>query len=164
VIWADAFARHLIPFHLTTVEFFSELRSRLNPTGVVAVNIASSGEGGDFLRATAVVETLRTAFPVLETYAVKGPWRTKHEGAENIIFFGGEPVEGTPYDEFILRVQSLVQARRLPPEAISLLASHRTDPWPPGLILTDDFAPYDLLVGSVVPEEVSGHGPTLGAY
>ena len=26
VIWVDAFARHLIPFHLTTVEFFSELR------------------------------------------------------------------------------------------------------------------------------------------
>ena len=23
IIWVDAFARHLIPFHLTTVEFFS---------------------------------------------------------------------------------------------------------------------------------------------
>ena len=67
VIWADAFARHLIPFHLTTVEFFAELRARLNPNGVVAVNIASSGEGGDLLRATAVAETLKTAFPVLES-------------------------------------------------------------------------------------------------
>jgi spermidine synthase len=159
VIWADAFARHLIPFHLTTVEFFSELRSRLTPDGVVAVNIASTGEGGDFLRATAVVETLKTAFPVLETYAVKGPWRTKHEGAENIIFFGGAPVERTSYDEFILRVQSLVQARRLPPESMSLLASHRADPWPSGLILTDDFAPYDLLVGSSVREGTPDNGP-----
>ncbi|WP_447600889.1 fused MFS/spermidine synthase [Nitrospira sp. Nam80] len=164
VIWADAFARHLIPFHLTTVEFFSELRSRLNPSGVVAVNMASSGEGGDLVRANAVVETLKTAFPVLETYAVKGPWRTRHQGGENLIFLGGEPVEQASHNEFILRVQSLVQARRLPPEAISLLASHRTNPWPPGLILTDDFAPYDLLVGSVVPEEMSDHGPTLRAH
>ena len=26
LIWVDAFARHLVPFHLTTEEFFSELR------------------------------------------------------------------------------------------------------------------------------------------
>lgn len=159
VIWADAFARHLIPFHLTTVEFFSELRSRLNPRGVVAVNIASSGEGGDMLRATAVVQTLKTAFPVLETYEVKGPWRTKYEGAANIIFFGGGPIEQAPYDELIRRVQIMVQARRLPPEAISLLASHRTEPWPAGLTLTDNFAPYDLLVGSAVREGTPDTSP-----
>jgi spermidine synthase len=159
VIWADAFARHLIPFHLTTVEFFSELRARLTPNGVVAVNIASSGEGGDLLRATAVVETLKTAFPVLETYAVKSPWRTAQRGAENIIFLGGSPVEQMRYDEFVSRVESLVQARRLPPEALSLLASRRPEPWPRGLILTDDFAPYDLLVGSTIPEASPEVGP-----
>jgi spermidine synthase len=159
VIWADAFARHLIPFHLTTVEFFSELHTRLTPNGVVAVNIASSGEGGDLLRATAVVETLKTSFPVLETYAVKGPWRTRHKGAENIIFLGGGPVERTTQDEFISRVEALVQARRLPPESLSLLASHRSEPWSSGLMLTDDFAPYDLLVGSATPDTIPETGP-----
>ena len=154
VIWADAFARHLIPFHLTTVEFFSELRSRLSPKGVIAVNIASSGEGGDLLRATAVVETLKKVFPVIETYPVKGPWRTKQKGAENIIFLGGTPVEQGTYDDFVSGVQSLVQARRLPPEAMSLLVTRRREPWPPGLTLTDDFAPYDLLVGSAIPEGI----------
>jgi spermidine synthase len=161
IIWADAFARHLIPFHLTTAEFFSELRGRLTPNGVVAVNIASSGEGGDLLRATAVVETLKTAFPVIETYAVKGPWRTKYKGAENIIFLGGSPVERIRYEEFVSRVESLVRARRLPSEALSLLASRRPEPWPPGLTLTDDFAPYDLLVGSAIPESIPESGPAL---
>jgi spermidine synthase len=160
VIWADAFARHLIPFHLTTVEFFSELRARLTPNGVVAVNIASSGEGGDQLRATAVVETLKTAFPVIETYAVKGPWRTKQRGAENIIFLGGRPVEQVRYEEFVSRVEALVQKRRLPPESLSLLGSRRSEPWPSGLILTDDFAPYDLLVGSGVPEAIPETNPS----
>src|SRR4029079_62975 len=74
LIWVDAFARHMIPFHLTTEEFFSELRAHLTPDGVLAVNLASSGESGDVLRANAVVQTMRQSFPVIETYAVKGPW------------------------------------------------------------------------------------------
>ncbi|RMH05480.1 MAG: spermine synthase, partial [Nitrospirae bacterium] len=36
IIWVDVFARHLIPFHLTTREFFAELRNHLTPHGVVA--------------------------------------------------------------------------------------------------------------------------------
>ena len=90
---------------------------------------------------------------------MKGPWRTKQRGAENIIFFGGSPVEQTGYEEFIARVQALVQARRLPAEALSLLASRRLEPWPSGLTLTDDFAPYDLLIGSAIPEAIPETGP-----
>ena len=155
VIWVDAFARHLIPFHLTTVEFYAELRQHLNPDGVIAVNLASSGEGADVMRASAVVQTLKTSFPLVETYAVKGPWRTRNTGAENLIFLAGGPVEKIPFARFVTLVESLAADRRLPPEAISLLATRRTDAWPPGLILTDDFAPYDLLVGSVEHEGAS---------
>lgn len=152
VIWVDAFARHLIPFHLTTVEFFSELRSRLNPNGVLALNLASSGEGGDLQRANAVVQTLKTAFPTLESFGVKGPWRAHQTTAENLIFFGGGPIDRMPYDEVVTRIQSQVEARRLPPEATALLAARRVQPWLPGLTLTDDYTPYDLLIGSHAAE------------
>lgn len=148
IIWVDAFARHLIPFHLTTVEFFSELRARLNPNGVLALNLASSGEGGDLQRASAVVQTLKTAFPKIESFGVKGPWRAHQTTAENLIFFGGGPIDTMPYDEFVQRIQSQVEARRLPLEAAALLAARRTTPWSPGLQLTDDYTPYDLLIGS----------------
>ena len=40
IIFVDVFARHQIPFHLTTKEFFSELQARLSPKGVIAVNLA----------------------------------------------------------------------------------------------------------------------------
>ena len=157
VIWVDAFARHLIPFHLTTVEFFSELRARLNPNGVVALNLASSGEGGDLQRASAVVQTLKTAFPTIEAFGVKGPWRAHQTTAENLIFFGGGPIDSLSYDKMVSRIHSQVEARRLPPEAITLLATRRTKPWSPGLTLTDDYTPYDLLIGShaieMSPEE-----------
>jgi len=148
VIWVDAFARHLIPFHLTTVEFFSELRGRLNPNGVLALNLASSGEGGDLQRANAVVQTLKSSFPSIESFGVKGPWRAHQTTAENLIFFGGGPIATMSYDEIVKRIYMQVEARRLPLEAIALLASRRATPWPPGLTLTDDYTPYDLLIGS----------------
>jgi hypothetical protein len=46
----------------------------------------------------------------------------------------------------------LVEQQRLPFETIALLETHRTQPWEVGLVLTDDYAPYDLLIGSTVQE------------
>jgi spermidine synthase len=152
LIWADAFARHLVPFHLTTREFFSELRTRLAPNGVVVVNLASSGNSGDLVRAQAVIQTMKQSFPTIETYAVKGPWPSNTK-AENLLFFGGLPVERHTPSEFATKVADLVEAQRLPPEAIALLRTRRTEPWHGGAVLTDDFAPYDLLTGAGAGED-----------
>jgi spermidine synthase len=146
IIWMDAFARHLIPFHLTTKEFFAELKAHLRPNGVVAVNLASSGEGSDLLRERAVVSTLRSAFPVLETYSVVGPWKSRQTRAENLIFFGGVPVEQTTFDELQQQMNRLVGQHRLPVETTRLWDRRRKAPWQAGLVLTDDYAPYDLLI------------------
>src|SRR5262245_5832833 len=125
LIWADAFARHLVPFHLTTEEFFSELRRHLTPDGVLVVNLASSGSGGDLGRAQAVVETMKRSFPVVETYAVKGPWPSRSK-AENLLFFAGRPIEQHGITDFPEKVAALVERQRLPSEAIALLTTRRT--------------------------------------
>jgi len=147
VIWIDAFARDMIPFHLTTVEFFSLVRTHLNPDGVVAVNLASSGREGDLARAAAVVQTMKRAFPVLTTFAVEGPWKTGMSQARNLIFFGGRPIETGSPDRIIAKVTEMAMNRQLPVESIALLNSRRIEPWPSGVELSDDFAPYDLLIG-----------------
>lgn len=147
VIWIDAFARHMIPFHLTTREFFAAVRAHLSPNGVVAVNLASSGEGSDNVRAAAVVQTMKTSFPSVETFAVKGPWKQGQTKAENLIFFAGEPITARGYEYFEAKVMESAMNRVLPPESIALLGTHRRDPWPAGFELTDDFAPYDVLIG-----------------
>ena len=152
LIWVDAFARHMIPFHLTTVEFFAELRAHLAPNGILAVNLASSGEGGDLLRANAIVQTMRRSFPYVESFAVKGPWDSPQARSENLIFFAGAPLEGHKPSTIAANVNRLVEQQRLPFEAIALLATHRTQPWEAGVVLTDDYAPYDLLIGSTVQE------------
>ena len=161
LIWVDAFARHMIPFHLTTVEFFEELRAHLVPKGILALNLASSGEGGDLLRANAVVQTMRRSFPNIESFAVKGPWKSAQARSENLIFFAGAPLEQHTLATFVVNVNRLVEQQRLPSEAISLLGTHRTQPWDAGVVLTDNYAPYDLLIGSTVqdmrPEAESAH-------
>lgn len=148
LIWVDAFARHMVPFHLTTVEFFAELRTHLAPDGIVAVNLASLGEGGDLLRANAVVQTMRRSFAQIESYAVKGPWKSTQTRAENLIFFAGTPLERQDFAALANKVGTFVEQDRLPPEALALLSTHRTQPWPSGVVLTDDYAPFDLLMGS----------------
>ena len=152
LIWVDAFARHMIPFHLTTVEFFAELRAHLAPNGVLAVNLASSGEGGDLLRANAVVQTMRRSFPDIQSFAVKGPWNSTPTRAENLIFFAGAPLKQYQPSTMVTHVNKLVERQRLPFEAVALLATHRAQQWELGVELTDDYAPYDLLIGSTVQE------------
>jgi spermidine synthase len=152
LIWVDAFARHMIPFHLTTVEFFAELRAHLSPNGILAVNLSSSGEGGDLLRANAVVQTMRRSFPNVESFAVKGPWKSAQTRSANLIFFAGAPIGQHTLSTILANVNNLVAQQRLPTEAIALLDTHRTQPWEPGVVLTDDYAPYDLLIGSTVQE------------
>ncbi|MCP9451412.1 MAG: fused MFS/spermidine synthase [Nitrospira sp.] len=147
VIWIDAFARDMIPFHLTTVEFFALVRAHLAPEGIVAVNLASSGTEGDLARAASVVQTMKRSFPTIETFAVEGPWKTGMTLARNLIFFGGRPIETGSIDEIVNKITNMAMQRRVPIEAIALLSTHRTEPWPAGIELTDDFAPYDLLIG-----------------
>lgn len=45
IIIVDAYYADSLPFHLTTSEFFSELKAHLKPGGVVAYNVISSVEG-----------------------------------------------------------------------------------------------------------------------
>ena len=157
IIWLDVFARHLIPFHLTTQEFFQEVHAHLSNDGVLAVNLASSGEGPDRQRASAVVGTLHTMFPLIESFGVKGPWRTaNHPEAENLIFFAGHSVGDMATPAFSKRMSDLIAQHRLPKRVPELLISRRVSEWPRGLVLTDDYVPYDLLIG----REKAEHDPS----
>jgi spermidine synthase len=147
IIWLDVFARHLIPFHLTTREFFTALREHLRPNGVLAVNLASSGEKPDSQRAYAVAETLRTIFPLIEAFGVKSPWQSSQMEAENLVFFAGASVGAMRQPDFPVRISTLAAQRRMPLEVAALIAYGRKTGWPRGVVLTDDYAPYDLLMG-----------------
>ncbi len=50
IIIVDAYKQPYIPFHLTTLEFFSEVDDHLNEKGVVAINVASLSGDAPVLR------------------------------------------------------------------------------------------------------------------
>jgi hypothetical protein len=74
IIGIDAYHQPYIPFHLTTVEFFAEVRAHLNPRGVAVINAARS-PGGDNRLVEALAATMREVFPqvfIIETRGTRG--------------------------------------------------------------------------------------------
>lgn len=73
LIVVDVFSGAHSPPHLTTVEFFSELKTLLSPTGIVCIN-ATDGPGLRFVRALA--STVRSVFDdtilTTNTQVIKG--------------------------------------------------------------------------------------------
>ncbi len=149
IIWVDVFARHQIPFHLTTKEFFAELRNRLSPQGVIAVNLAASDSELDRMRAEAVVSTMKTSFPYVETFSIPGPsWLRTKKGSANLIFFAASKPLNMRSPKFANATIELLNQGKMPHEVFTFLSSAASPEWQPGLILTDDFAPFNILLGS----------------
>ncbi len=67
--------------------------------------------------------------------------------AKNLVFFGGRFIEQASADQTLSKITQAAMKQQLPMETIALLNTRRTDPWPQGVVLSDDFAPYDLLLG-----------------
>jgi hypothetical protein len=61
VIAVDAYRLPYIPWHMTTIEFFQEVRDRLDNDGVLIVNVGRTET--DYRLIEAVVSTLRVIFP-----------------------------------------------------------------------------------------------------
>jgi predicted membrane-bound spermidine synthase len=74
IVGIDAYHQPYIPFHLTTVEFFAEVRAHLTPQGVAVINAARS-PGGDNRLVEALAATMREVFPqvfIIETRGTRG--------------------------------------------------------------------------------------------
>jgi predicted membrane-bound spermidine synthase len=61
VIGIDAYRPPYIPFHLTTVEFFREVREHMTDEGVVVINAARAGN--DYSLVNALASTMKSVFP-----------------------------------------------------------------------------------------------------
>ncbi|MBN2002862.1 MAG: fused MFS/spermidine synthase [Anaerolineae bacterium] len=68
VVAVDAYRLPYIPWHLTTVEFFEQVREHLNEDGVLAINVGHTDD--DWRLVAAMVATLRQVFPSAHVIAV----------------------------------------------------------------------------------------------
>lgn len=132
----DAYQNDYIPFHLTTLEFLNEVKSRLKENGVVAANITSSYRNKFF---DSMVMTYKKAFPHLAIF--------KGKKSGNFIFVATTGSKIRDKDSVKARARKIQAARKFDID-LSEFAS-RYEPseayeWGGAKILTDDFAPVNL--------------------
>lgn len=135
VIIGDAFTDVAVPAHLVTEEFFRLVASRLAPGGSYLMNVI---DYQDRLRALAsVTRTLGRVFPVVEVWTNTAP----AEPGARVVFVIAAGDSHTAQDRFTAPAPDRTRFGALAEPWVARLAETR------GLVLTDDFAPIDRLIG-----------------
>jgi len=144
VIVLDAYRQPYIPFHLTTEEFFQQVRDHLNPNGVAAVNVGRTQT--DYRLVAALASTMAAVFP--NVYLIDDP------NFDNTLVFGtDEPVS---IDD-VKHNLGLVDAPLASSAAETALAEGRLRASPyHGQVYTDDLAPVEQLIDEIIFSYVTG--------
>ena len=159
VIGMDAYHQPYIPFHLTTVEFFSEVKAHLSPRGVAVVNAGRPASGDDRL-VNALGSTMLAVFP--EVYIIDTRF-------SNALLIGVNEPAGDGVANFIANAAQVAKAAEAEPRyrALQLVqywalnegrfgpirrftaAEARYEPF------TDDRAPVERLIDELIFSEVA---------
>lgn len=134
VIVGDAFHDIAVPQHLVTREFYALVRARLRKDGMYVMNVVDSPTAPRLM--LSVADTLRQVFPTVEI------WQSNEEvsRATYVIAAMEKPTQKSLLGS---RLQQGLAWVRLTDATIAKLAQ-RLSP----LVLTDDFAPVDRLIGA----------------
>ncbi|MEQ8824576.1 MAG: fused MFS/spermidine synthase [Filomicrobium sp.] len=134
VIVGDAFHDIAVPQHLVTQEFFQLIESRLRDDGAYLMNVVDSGPEPRL--ALSIYDTLRTVFPIVEM------WRPDGQGKRQTFVLLASKT-ASPNENLGSRVDPSASWHRLTETELTTL--RRVTPAP--IILTDDYAPVDRLIG-----------------
>jgi predicted O-methyltransferase YrrM len=143
VIGLDAYRQPYIPFHLTTVEFFQQVRQRLCADGVVVVN-AGNGPNGDDRLARALASTMQAVFA--EIYMIDTV-----DGGNTLLIGVTQPVgDGVANLQRNADSIELPALRTVMELGIVIGRPRRFDPSRAVTPYTDDWAPVERLVDQVI--------------
>jgi spermidine synthase len=147
LIVLDAFNKDVVPFHLTTREFFTTANQKLAPNGSLVINVIGAVSGKNSKITRAIIKTLRGIFPQIYVFATRRAAHVRLEVTQNVIIIAAKDSQRLPIGEIVKRAESL--GRDLFPKpindiAVSYYDSVIMDHDVP--VLTDDFAPTDSLL------------------
>ena len=146
VIFVDAYYADSLPFHLTTNEFFVEVKQRLAPGGVVAYNLIGSVTGRRSELFRGMHKTVSANWKNVWVFPIGMGSSGLTELGRNIIVLASDAKVGD--DELVRRIQSNVDGRVKLAEYPSFAEDLYTntivaDDVP---LLTDTYAPVDSLI------------------
>ena len=146
VVVLDAYRQPYIPFHLTTKEFFTQVRDHLNPGGVAAVNVGRTST--DYRLVAALASTMAAVFT--NVYVIDDT------------SFDNTLVYGTTAETTIADISKNLDGVTAPlaSDAAQLaLVPGRLAPSPyHGQVYTDDLAPVEQLIDEIIFNYVTSSG------
>lgn len=154
VVVFDAYGSSAPPFHLTTREAFKAARDRMTDGGVLVVNIISSLEGPNSRMFQSIVKTIGSEFKNLYIFPKKHSTAGANDPTliRNIIILADNHAEPCTKEQFAERAQNwqgeqMIQDRL--PEFSRQYHSADDFDLSAGLVLTDQYAPVEVLTSGV---------------
>ncbi len=147
----DAYRPPYIPFHLTTVEFFTLVHSHLSEQGAVAINVGRTAH--NFALVDALAATLYQVFPTV--YAIDEPGPANDLGNSLLV----ATMQPTKLENLAMHVAQLPTT--LPAEFRQFAQQAQTQarlvlPPPAAAIFTDDHAPVEQVVHRIIWDFMTG--------
>ena len=144
VIIMDAYRQPYIPFHLTTREFFSEVRGHLNPGGVAVVNAGRTAT--DYRLVGAIASTMASVYT--NVFLVDVP-----QFANTLVYGSTQPttIEDVRHNLGLINEP----LARTVADSAATEGDLRVSPYH-GQVFTDDLAPVERLIDQIIFGYVSG--------
>jgi predicted membrane-bound spermidine synthase len=145
VVGIDVYRQPYIPFQLTTVEFFTEVKQRLTERGGVVINVGRTP--GDDRLVEVLASTMRAVFPNVYIIDVPDKWNS-------IVFATKNP---TAAGNLMANLRAgHLRERNLQLVAASGLPTLRDVPMVTVRPFTDDWAPVEQVIDLIVLGYVAG--------
>jgi predicted membrane-bound spermidine synthase len=138
VIGIDAYQQPYVPFQMTTVEFFREVRSHLTSQGVAVVNAGRTC--CDFRLVNELAQTMRAAFP--NVYIIDS------QNYDSSLVIGTR--SPTQLGNFVTNTKNLANPLLRGVAAASIAYGHIREEKTAHVYFTDDRAPVEQLIDQII--------------
>jgi spermidine synthase len=160
IIGVDAYKQPYIPFHLTTKEFFQQVREHLTPNGVAVINAGTPAVNNkiDYRLAETLAHTMKTIYPnvyMINLFKSSGYYNT-------IVVATNQP---TKLEDFKKNIQQVVTNDLIKQVGLKAINTDSIEEWTgkktegsQPIILTDDQAPVERIIDQVIIDYVTAGG------
>lgn len=141
VVGVDAYRLPYIPWHLTTREFFSEVRSRLADDGVLVINVGRTPNDRRLVEAMA--GTMGSVFPSVHVIDVPDTFNS-------LLFATVQPTVPAHLSDNLAALRADPSAHPLLLETLARAIANLQPTPASNVVFTDDVAPVEQLTNSIV--------------
>lgn len=152
VIGVDAYRLPYIPWHLTTREFFGEVREHLTDDGVLAINVGRAPDDRRLIEA--MVGTIARVFPSVYVVDVPGTFNS-------LVVATVQPTQVTNLADNWLALRDDASTHPLLTDVLARTIVNLQPTPDSDVVFTDDRAPVEQLTNSIVIRFVLGGGLDL---